>query len=88
LALRLSAIVCLSLPISALICFILMKMTGLSANTDVSGRSGNCAGMIVDANIVVVENIFRHLSERNLKKDKLRICLDAVREVAVPCCLR
>jgi len=81
---RLSAIVCLSLPISALICFILMKMTGLSANLMSLGGLAIALGMIVDANIVVGENIFRHLSERHLSKDKISICSEAVREVAVP----
>ncbi|MDP2943097.1 MAG: efflux RND transporter permease subunit, partial [Candidatus Omnitrophota bacterium] len=41
-------------------------------------------GMIVDANIVVGENIFRHLSERKSNSEKLTVCLEAVKEVAVP----
>lgn len=83
-SMRLSTIVCLSLPISALICFILMKATGLSANLMSLGGLAIALGMIVDANIVVGENIFRHLSESRSAKDKLNICLEAVGEVAIP----
>jgi len=83
-SMRLSTIVCLSLPISALICFILMKATGLSANLMSLGGLAIAVGMVVDANIVVSENIFRHLSESRSAKDKLNICLEAVGEVAIP----
>jgi cobalt-zinc-cadmium resistance protein CzcA len=41
-------------------------------------------GMIVDANIVVGENIFRHLSEKKSNSGKLAVCLEAVKEVAAP----
>jgi len=83
-SIRLSTIVCLSLPLSALICFILMKATGLSANLMSLGGLAIALGMIVDANIVVGENIFRHLCERHPSTDKMSICLEAVREVAIP----
>ncbi len=83
-SLRLSLIVCLSLPLSSLICFVLMKATGLSANLMSLGGLAVALGMIVDANIVVGENIFRHLSERKDAKDKISVCLDATKEVAVP----
>ncbi len=83
-SIRLSAIVCLSLPLSALICFVLMKSWGMSANLMSLGGLAIALGMIVDANIVVGENIFRHLSERHKSADKISICSEAVREVAVP----
>ncbi|MFA4889954.1 MAG: CusA/CzcA family heavy metal efflux RND transporter [Candidatus Omnitrophota bacterium] len=83
-SMRLSTIVCLSLPLSALICFILMRMTGVSANLMSLGGLAIALGMIVDANIVIGENIFRHLSERKTASPKLVICLEAVKEVATP----
>ena len=70
-SLRLSLIVCLSLPLSSFICFIVMKTTGISANLMSLGGLAVALGMIVDANIVVGENIFRHLSERKDARDKL-----------------
>ncbi|HAZ10605.1 MAG TPA: CusA/CzcA family heavy metal efflux RND transporter [Candidatus Omnitrophica bacterium] len=81
---RLSAIVCFSMPLSALICFIAMKMTGLSANLMSLGGLAVALGMIVDANIVVGENIFRHLSEKKTVKDKIGVCFEATKEVAAP----
>jgi cobalt-zinc-cadmium resistance protein CzcA len=83
-SMRLSLIVCLSLPLASLVCFIVMKATGLSANLMSLGGLAVALGMIVDANIVVGENIFRHLSERKDTKEKIGICLDATKEVAVP----
>jgi len=83
-SMRLSAIVCLSLPLSALVCFILMKLTNLSANLMSLGGLTIALGMVVDANIVVGENIFRHMSEKKSGKESIGICFEAVREVAAP----
>ncbi|MDP8262359.1 MAG: CusA/CzcA family heavy metal efflux RND transporter [Candidatus Ancaeobacter aquaticus] len=82
--LRLSAIVCLSIPLTALICFILMRYTGVSANLMSLGGLAIAIGMIVDANIVVGENIYRHLSEEDSGKDKITVCIESVKEVARP----
>ncbi|HLD30058.1 MAG TPA: efflux RND transporter permease subunit, partial [bacterium] len=51
-SLRLSLIVCLSLPLSSFICFIVMKIMGISANLMSLGGLAVALGMIVDANIV------------------------------------
>ena len=59
---RTATVVCLSLPLSALITFIMMKWFGLSANLMSLGGLVIAMGMIVDASIVVAENIYRHLS--------------------------
>src|SRR3989339_164958 len=82
--LRLSLIVCLSLPLSSFICFIVMKIMGISANLMSLGGLAVALGMIVDANIVVGENIFRHLSEKKTVKDKIGVCFEATKEVAAP----
>ncbi|MEI8344869.1 MAG: CusA/CzcA family heavy metal efflux RND transporter, partial [Candidatus Omnitrophota bacterium] len=83
---RTATVVCLSLPLSALITFIMMKWFGLSANLMSLGGLVIAMGMIVDASIVVAENIFRHLSEKKsfLVRDKAGICLNATTEVARP----
>jgi cobalt-zinc-cadmium resistance protein CzcA len=83
---RTAAVVCLSLPLSALITFILMRWMGLSANLMSLGGLVIAMGMIVDASIVVSENIFRHLTENRAKaiKEKVAVCLNAVQEVARP----
>lgn len=81
---RTSSIVCLSLPLSALICFIAMKLTGVTANLMSLGGLAIAVGMIVDANIVVTENIFRHLTEKKEEKNIIPVCINAVTEVATP----
>ena len=81
---RLSAIVCLSLPLSALFCFILMKAFNVSANLMSLGGLVVALGMIVDGNIVVGENIFRHMSGGISGKERVGACFKAVKEVAVP----
>jgi heavy metal efflux system protein len=81
---RLSAIVCLTLPLSALFCFILMKVFNVSANLMSLGGLVVALGMIVDANIVVGENIFRHMSGKKSGEERISSCFTAVKEVAVP----
>jgi len=83
---RTATVVCLSLPLSALICFMLMKWTGMTANLMSLGGLVIAIGMIVDASIVVAENIFRHLSEKRGTTEKQRIMIsrDATFEVARP----
>ena len=53
----------LSLPFTAFIAFILMGWQGVTANLMSLGGLAIALGMIVDASIVVAENIARHLSE-------------------------
>lgn len=81
---RTASIVCLSLPFSALISFIIMKWTGLTANLMSLGGLAVAIGMIVDANIVVAENIFRHLTKKKESKSIIETCIVATNEVARP----
>ena len=56
--------VLVGLPLSALISFILMKQFGITSNIMSLGGVALAIGEIVDASIVMVENAYRHLSER------------------------
>ncbi|MBY0358785.1 MAG: CusA/CzcA family heavy metal efflux RND transporter [Candidatus Obscuribacterales bacterium] len=58
---RSALIVCVVIPLSLLFSFILMKFTGLSANLMTLGAVD--FGVIVDAAVVMVENIFRRLAQ-------------------------
>ena len=61
-------IVCVIIPLSLLFSFRLMKFTGLSDNLMTLGEVD--FGVIVDAGVVMVENIFRHMSHAgNLDKN-------------------
>jgi heavy metal efflux system protein len=59
--LRASLVVALSIPLSLLFTFILMVLRGDSANLISMGAID--FGIIVDASVVMVENIYRHLCE-------------------------
>ncbi len=81
--LRASLIVISALPLTLLIAFIVMKTTGMSGNLMTLGGLAIGIGMFVDSSVVVVENIYRHLSE---KRDGLKfsVVLDSVLEVWKP----
>jgi heavy metal efflux system protein len=66
--------------------FILMKFTGMSANLMSLGGLAIAIGMLVDAAVVVVENIITHLAhkEKAERLPRLHVIYRATREVAVP----
>ncbi len=83
--LRASVIVALSLPLTALFAFLLMGWQGVTANLMSLGGLAIAVGMIVDASIVITENIARHLNEQTDTDDsRVEIVYEAVREVARP----
>ena len=55
--LRAALVVALILPLAALFTFLLMRLSGLSANLMSLGGLAIAIGMLVDAAVVVVENI-------------------------------
>jgi len=77
-------IVVLSMPLAVLVTFIAMKNLGLTANLMSLGGLAISIGMIVDASIIQVENIQRHLAERGAADGKLSTVLRAVLEVRKP----
>ena len=83
---RAAVAVALVLPLSALWTFIAMKLVGLSANLMSLGGLAIALGMLVDAAVVVVENVVQHLAhDRSAGKlPRLHVILRAVREVAAP----
>ncbi len=83
---RAGVTVALILPLSALATFILMRIAGLSANLMSLGGLAIAIGMLVDAAVVVVENIVAHLAHDPAagRLPRLHVVFRAVREVAVP----
>jgi cobalt-zinc-cadmium resistance protein CzcA len=78
-------IVALALPFTAFITFILMGWQGVTANLMSLGGLALALGMVVDASIVVTENIARLLSERSSQKVlRKTIIYEAIAEVARP----
>lgn len=87
--LRGAFVVALALPLATLATFLVMQQVGLSANLMSLGGLAISLGMIVDAAIVQVENVERHLSEQTNDRvlsviDRLPIVLRAVLEVRRP----
>ncbi|OHC65750.1 MAG: cytochrome-c peroxidase [Rhodocyclales bacterium GWA2_65_19] len=82
--LRAALVVALMLPLSALATFILMRMYGLSANLMSLGGLAIAIGMLVDAAVVVVENVESQLAEAQENLPTLHLIYRAAREVASP----
>lgn len=82
---RSALIVTSTLVIAPLATFIVMDQFGLTANLMSLGGLVIAVGMMVDGSVVVVENVYRHLSEhRDTNVDRKAIILDAVKEVGQP----
>jgi cobalt-zinc-cadmium resistance protein CzcA len=82
---RSTLIVIVSLPLSALVAFIAMRYVGMSANLMSLGGLAIGIGMMVDGSVVMIENIFRHMEERQDEDVPLRRLVgEAAREVAKP----
>ncbi len=82
--LRAALVVALMLPLSALATFILMRAFGLSANLMSLGGLAIAIGMLVDAAVVVVENVESQLAEAPDNLPTLHLIFRAAREVASP----
>ncbi|MDP3513188.1 MAG: CusA/CzcA family heavy metal efflux RND transporter [Sulfuritalea sp.] len=83
---RAALTVAMVLPLAALITFILMRAFGMSANLMSLGGLAIAIGMLVDAAVVVVENIVQRLATDPTagKLPRLHTIYRAVREIAVP----
>ena len=80
--LRASLVVALSIPLSLMFTFIMMVIRGDSANLISMGAID--FGIIVDASVVMVENIVRHLSEGSTPGSDQARTTAAAQEVVKP----
>ncbi|SDD71240.1 efflux RND transporter permease subunit [Sporomusa acidovorans] len=81
---RTSLIVTSAIPIGILIALIAMKQIHLSANLMSLGGIAIGIGVMTDAAIVMVENVFRHLAEDKGRRNIIEVTLEAAKEVAAP----
>ncbi|HOD84018.1 MAG: Cobalt-zinc-cadmium resistance protein CzcA [Planctomycetes bacterium ADurb.Bin126] len=82
---RAALTVAFSIPLTAAAAFLLMGWQGVTANLMSLGGLAIALGMIVDASIVVTENIARHMREMgDSPLSRTEIALEALREVARP----
>ena len=80
---RTALVVTLSLPLTVLLTFVFMRQWGLTANLMSLGGLAIAIGMIVDGAVVIVENVFRQLSERK-GEPRIHIVAEASKEVVRP----
>lgn len=84
--LRAAIVVAVTLPLAALFTFILMRLFGMSANLMSLGGLAIAIGMLVDAAVVVVENVVSHLTHDRSAKNipHLHVIYRSVKEVVMP----
>ena len=80
---RSSLVVIATLIITPLITFMIMNRIGLSANLMSLGGLAIAIGLMVDATVVVVENVFHQLGHAE-KNERLNVVLKATLDVAKP----
>ncbi len=82
---RSSLIVVATLIIAPLTTFIVMNQQGLSANLMSLGGLAIAIGLMVDATVVVVENVYHRLGHAGKSMgERVRTVLEATQEVATP----
>ncbi|MEO1326516.1 MAG: efflux RND transporter permease subunit [Pseudomonadota bacterium] len=80
--LRSSLVILISLPIGILAAFIVMRMQGINANIMSLGGIAIAIGAMVDAAIVMIENVHKHIEKEPLTdENRWRIIGDAACEV-------
>jgi heavy metal efflux system protein len=74
----------LSIPFSVFVTFIVMRMTDMTADLMSFGGLAIGIGLLVDATVVVVENISRHRDENKGKKGDIDLIISSVTQVLRP----
>ncbi|MCZ6508037.1 MAG: CusA/CzcA family heavy metal efflux RND transporter [Acidobacteria bacterium] len=71
----------ISIPVSILLAFVIMKFQGLGANIMSLGGIAISIGVLVDAAIIMVENAHKHYEEWHGKRSHFEIILRSAQEV-------
>lgn len=81
---RSSLVIIISLPIGILIALIVMYLQGINANIMSLGGIAIAIGAMVDAAIVMIENVHKHLEKNDGDRDHWEIIKQASLEVGPP----
>ncbi len=81
LSVRSALVPILTLPVAVLLAFIPMLQQGLTANIMSLGGIAVAIGAMVDASIILVENIHKRLEEHEDDPDRLSVVIRAMQEV-------
>jgi Cu(I)/Ag(I) efflux system membrane protein CusA/SilA len=83
--LRSALVIILSLPVGILVAFIIMERMGLNANIMSLGGIAIAIGAMVDAAIVMVENVHKHFEKTTITNDnRWHVIREATMEVGPP----
>ncbi|MFQ5866759.1 MAG: efflux RND transporter permease subunit [bacterium] len=75
---RNSLLIAFSIPLSAIVSFLFLRLAHLSLNMITLGAMAVAVGMVVDVSIIVLENILRH---RSLGKAPLQAVVEGTKEI-------
>jgi Cu(I)/Ag(I) efflux system membrane protein CusA/SilA len=78
---RSSLVSFVSIPLGILMSFIIMRQFGINVNIMSLGGIAIAIGVMVDASVVLVENLHKHLEDPNDTRSHYQIVLDASKEV-------
>ncbi|MBF0543836.1 MAG: efflux RND transporter permease subunit [Candidatus Riflebacteria bacterium] len=81
---RTALLVIISLPLTFLASFAIMKFLGMSSNLMSLGGLAFSVGMVVDATVVILENARRHLAEKKDYETDFEVITHSIVEVGRP----
>jgi Cu(I)/Ag(I) efflux system membrane protein CusA/SilA len=81
---RSALVAIITLPLGILISFIVMRAIGVNANIMSLGGIAIAIGAMVDAAIVMIENMHKHLERADGKKSRWDIVLESSKQVGPP----
>ena len=86
---RSSLVILISLPVSILVAFAVMRMQGINANIMSLGGIAIAIGAMVDASIVMIENVHKHIESAEQsgninKQDRILAVYNGAKEVGSP----
>ena len=79
--LRSAFVAVVALPVSILISFIIMYRMGINANIMSLGGIAIAIGVLVDAAVVMIENVHKHIEKESGGKSHWQVITDAAQEV-------
>lgn len=82
--LRAAFLVTLTIPLSVAIAGLLLKQAGIGLNTMTLGGLAIAVGLLVDASIIVVENVVHRIRANRVPAERRRTTLEAAVEVGRP----
>ena len=81
---RSALVVIISLPLGILMAFIIMNVQGINANIMSLGGIAIAIGVMVDAAIVMIDNVHKHIERKNDDSDHWSVIATATTEVGPP----